>query len=86
MEGKTIKHISFYTGLIESMGYDPQCALLEIKLMSDGKVRQYEGVPEEKWYHLRDNYHPDTYYRRYICGCYKETVISDESEVNGSEK
>ena len=80
MEVKTIKHISFYSALIETIGYDPQYAILEIKLLSDGKIRQYQGVPEEVWYHLRENYHPDTYYRRYICGCYKEIVIMDDCE------
>lgn len=54
------------------MGYDPQYALLEIRLVGDGKVRQYSDVPEETWYHLRESYHPDTYYHRHICGCYKE--------------
>ena len=84
MEGRTIKYISFYSGLIEAMGYDPQCALLEIKLLNDGKIRQYVGVPEDVWYCLRENYHPDTYYRRYICGCYAESILSDDAGYAGS--
>ena len=80
MEDKTIKHISFYSALIETIGYDPQCALLEIKLLSDGKIRQYQGVPEDVWYRLRENYHPDTYYRRYICGRYTEIILSEDCE------
>lgn len=80
MEGKTIKHISFYSGLIETLGYDPQYALLEVRLVSDRKVRQYSDVPEEIWYSLRQNYHPDTYYRRYICGCYSESIVPDEQK------
>lgn len=64
MEGRKIKHISFYTTLIETIGYDPQCAILEVKLVSDGKIRQYKNVPENVWYRLREEYHSDSYYRR----------------------
>lgn len=78
MERKTIKHISFYSTLIETMGYDPQCAIFEIKLLSDGKIRQYQNVPEYVWYRLREDYHPDTYYRRHICGHYVETILQDD--------
>ena len=53
MENKKIKHISFYSGLIETLGYDPQRAILEIRLLSDGKIRRYEKVPERGWYQLR---------------------------------
>lgn len=80
MEGKTINHISFYSSLIESMGYDPLKAILEIRLLTDGKIRRYYNVPEDVWYCLRENYHPDTYYRRHICGHYVEAVISDDDE------
>lgn len=34
------------------------------------------------WYGLRENYHPDTYFRRFICGKYPEEVISDECMKN----
>ncbi len=78
MEGRKIKHISFYTTLIETIGYDPQCAILEVKLVSDGKIRQYKNVPENVWYRLREEYHSDSYYRRYICGRYVETILSDD--------
>lgn len=84
-EDKTIKHISFYSELIETMGYDPQCALLEVKLVNDRQVRQYRNVPEEVWYSLRGNRHPDTYFRRHICGCYveavSETIAPEVSEI-----
>lgn len=82
MEDGTIYYISFYSSLIETLGYDPQCALLEVKLTSDGRVRRYTGVPEDIWYGLRENYHPDTYFRRFICGKYPEEVISDECMKN----
>ena len=85
MEGRTIKHIGFYSTLIETMGYDPQCALLEVKLICDRKIRQYENVPEYIWYHLREDYHPDVYYRRYVCGRYEETVLPGE-EANPPEE
>lgn len=74
-EGGTIKHISFYTSLIQSMGYDPQCALLEIRLLYDGKIRQYQDVPEDIWYRMRDHFHPDNYFRRHICGRFEEVIL-----------
>lgn len=77
MEGERIKHISFYSGLIQTMGYDPQNALLEVRLLNDGKIRQYRDVPEDIWYCMRENRSPDAYYRRYICGCYPESVIAE---------
>ncbi|WP_251205260.1 KTSC domain-containing protein [Acetatifactor aquisgranensis] len=57
------------------MGYDPQCAVLEIRLKDRGETRQYCDVPEEIWYHLRESRQPDTYYRRYICGRFAESVV-----------
>lgn len=65
------------------MGYDPQCAILEIRLTRDGKVRRYCNVPESIWYHFRDSRHPDTYYHRYICGRYTESLISDRAAESG---
>jgi len=79
-EDKTIYYISFYSSLIEMLGYDPQCALMEVKLLGDVVIRRYEGVPEDVWYQLRNNYNPDAYYRRYICGSFPETKIRIEEE------
>lgn len=76
MEGKTIFYVSFFSALIEAIGYDPQRALLEVRLSRGARVRQYENVPEDVWYHLRENGHPDAFYRRYICGHYRELNIS----------
>lgn len=73
-DGKTI-YVHFFSALIESIGYDPQCARLEVRLLRERNVRQYENVPEDVWYCLRENNHPDVYYRRYICGHYEEKVI-----------
>lgn len=83
MEGKTIKHISFFSTVIETVGYDPQTATLEVKLATDGKVRRYDDVPEDIWYRLRHNYHPDTYFRVHVSGHFEETVVSDD---DGQEK
>ena len=52
-------------------------ALLEVRLLRRGRVRQYEDVPEDVWYRFRENGHPDAYYRSRICGRYKESVISE---------
>ncbi|MCI9144078.1 MAG: KTSC domain-containing protein [Lachnospiraceae bacterium] len=73
-----MKHITFFSKTIETIGYDPQTATLEVKLMTDGRVLKYEDVPEEIWYSLRHNYHPDTYFRVYVCGHYEETVVSED--------
>ena len=78
MEGRSIKHISIQSGLIEPMGYEPQHALLEIRLSSNGKVWQYRDVPEDVWYQLREDHHPDAYFRRYVCGHYRESLLADE--------
>ena len=78
MEGRSIKHISIQSGLIETMGYEPQHALLEIRLSSNGKVWQYRDVPEDVWYQLREDHHPDAYFRRYVCGPYRESLLADE--------
>lgn len=67
-----MKYINFFSELIEAVGYDAQCALLEVKLFADGSIHRYEEVPEEVWYRLRENDSPDIYYRRYICGCFRE--------------
>ena len=77
MEGWKIFYVSFLSALIESIGYDPQCALLEVRLLRGGRVRQYENVPEDVWYCFRENYHPDAFYRSHICGCYKESAIGE---------
>lgn len=77
-DGIAIRHISFYSSLIETIGYDPQCAILEVKLLADDKIRRYIDVPEIIWYRFRDNNHPDSYFRRYICGRYAEFILSDE--------
>ena len=77
MEGIKIFYVSCFSALIESIGYDPQCALLEVRLLRRGRVRRYEDVPEDVWYRFRENCHPDAYYRSRICGRYKESVISE---------
>lgn len=83
MEDKVIKHISFYSKSIATVAYDPLTAVLEIRLLVDGKIRRYGNVPEDIWYGLREHYHPDTFYRRYICGYYAETIVLDEEEEAG---
>lgn len=83
-EGKIIRHISFYSTLIETMGYDPLTAILEVRLWADGKIRRYEDVPEDIWYRLRLHYHPDTYFRAHVCGHYEETMVEENGENVGS--
>lgn len=80
MEGGTIYFIGFYSALIEMAGYDPQRALLTVKLVNGRGIRRYMEVPEDIWYRLREKTNPDIFYRRYICGSFPEDV-SLEDEV-----
>lgn len=73
-------YISFFSALIESVGYDPQRAILRVKLLDNRGIRQYEGVPEDMWYCLREKHNPDVYYRRYICGRFRECVIAENED------
>ena len=81
MEDGTIYYIMFRSNLIEKIGYDPLRAVLAVKLLKEREVRQYEGVPEEIWYRLREKGNPDVYYRRYICGNFPETriIVNEDS-------
>lgn len=67
-----MRYVNFFSTLIETAGYDAQCALLEVRLTADGRIYRYTEVPEEVWYRFRENVSPDAYYRRYICGCFQE--------------
>lgn len=82
-QDKSIYYISVYSRVIEGIGYNPQCALLEVRLRGGRQVLQYVGVPEDVWYGFREDLHPDAYYRRQICGRYPERRIADRGR--GSE-
>lgn len=75
-------YISFFSALIESVGYDPQRALLRVKLSNNRGIRQYEGVPEDTWYCLREKHNPDVYYRMSICGKYAEYIIDEYQDTS----
>ena len=68
------KVFSFCCTYIDTIGYDAQRGLLEIKLNNSDKVRRYQNVPEDIWYQFRESANPDLYYRRCICGHFPETV------------
>ncbi|MBQ4259004.1 MAG: KTSC domain-containing protein [Lachnospiraceae bacterium] len=80
-EEGAIYYVNFYNDLISQAGYDPQKALLHIVLSTREGIRQYEGVPEDVWYILRSKHTPEPYYRRNICGRYRETVIHDDGRI-----
>lgn len=61
--------------MIDSAGYDAQCALLEIKFVCDGEIWQYSGVPEDIWYRLKATAGPDAFFHRCIKGCFEEIRI-----------
>lgn len=65
---------------IISAGYDPQRALLEVKVARNGEVWQYQDVPEELWYRFKGDRDPDVFFRRYIQGCYAEQQAFSEEE------
>lgn len=60
---------------IEAIGYDAQCALLEVRMAISGRLRRYMEVPEDIWYQFRESVNPDMYYRRCICGHFRETPV-----------
>lgn len=63
---------SFCSTYIDAIGYDAQKALLEVRLAKNGRTRRYADVPEEIWYRFRESPSPDIYYRRFICGHFRE--------------
>lgn len=66
-----MRHVIFFGALVETAGYDAQCAMLEVKLTT-GDICRYREVPEDIWYRFREAPSPDRYYRRYICGYFPE--------------
>lgn len=71
-EGEFIMAFSFCSTYIDAIGYDAQRALLEIRMTGSGRIRRYADVPEEIWYRFRESESPDMYYRRCICGHFRE--------------
>ena len=69
-----MKAFSFCCTYIDTIGYDAQRGILEIKLNNSDKIRSYKNVPEDIWYQFRESANPDIYYRRCICGYFPETV------------
>lgn len=63
------------SGGILSVGYDAQCAMLEIEFADTGGIWQFAGVPEEIWYLLRSQPSPEHYFQYFIMGNYLETRI-----------
>ncbi|MCM1569223.1 MAG: KTSC domain-containing protein [Roseburia sp.] len=61
--------------VIDSAGYDAQCAILEIEFARDGQIWQYAGVPEEIWYCLKKGDMPDCFFHKFIKGQYTESRI-----------
>lgn len=75
---------SFCSTYIDAIGYDAQRALLEVRLARNGRIRKYADVPEEVWYRFRESPSPDTYYRRFICGHFRE--MADCKTVSNRNK
>lgn len=68
----SIKTFSFCCLYIDTVGYDAQREILEVRLNNSSKVRRYTNVPEDIWYQFRESANPDIYYRRCICGHFPE--------------
>lgn len=60
---------------IRAMGYDPQQMLLEVEFAGERVVHQYEEVPEQIWYGLRNARRPDWYFNQYVSGHFPEKTI-----------
>lgn len=74
MEKGSTLLFSFCSAYIDAIGYDAQRALLEVRMAQNGRIRRYANVPEEVWYQFRESANPDMYYRRCICGHFRETT------------
>ena len=74
-EDKITMAFSFCSTYIDAIGYDAQRAQLEVRMARNGRVRRYADVPEEIWYRFRESASPDIYYRRCICGHFRETSV-----------
>lgn len=65
----------FGTKTIRSAGYNALCAILEVEFAQDGQIWHYTNVPEEIWYHLRNEKYPDSFFHQHIKGHYRERRI-----------
>lgn len=70
-----MKRLKFAGLIIESAGYDPQCALLEIEFAQDGQVWQYQEVEEDMWYRFKKQVLPDDFFQQCIKGRYLEERV-----------
>lgn len=50
----------------------------------NGRLRRYVDVPEDVWYQFRESANPDMYYRRCICGHFREMPV--HPLVHGNNK
>ena len=75
---------SFCSTYIDAIGYDAQRAMLEVRMARSGRIRRYADVPEEIWYRFRESASPDIYYRRCICGHFREMAAGNV--VGGRKK
>lgn len=53
-------------------------------MVHNGRLKRYLNVPEEVWYQFRESANPDMYYRRCICGHFRESTA--HTMVHGKVK
>ena len=70
-----MKRCNFGGETIASVGYNAQCAVLEVEFVKEGQIMQYMDVPEEIWYRFRSGEVPDIFFHKYIKGRYDELLI-----------
>lgn len=68
--------VKFAGVIIESAGYDPQCAWLDIRFTQDGHVLRYYEVEEELWYRFKKQVLPDDFFHQYVKGRYREEQVT----------
>lgn len=66
----------FGGNIIDSAGYDAQCAILEVRFSSDGVVCRYLDVPEDTWYCFKEECKPDDFFQRFIKGKFYEICLN----------
>lgn len=70
--GGNMQKIKIPSKIIESIGYDVICQILEVKYKECVGIYSYKDVPEDIWYQLRSAYLPEIYIQYYIMGKYPE--------------
>lgn len=70
-----MKRWKMVSRIIESIGYDALCAILEVEYREEVEIRQYLNVPESVWYELKESQSPEHYLISNVIGKYEEISL-----------